>query len=284
MNTKHYTFSFLIHEIIAKEMKSWSQNKPEHPTLPTVTILMSHNPRIPFSTKRSSAAWARCVRMFFCCDTRTTACWHIPVHLQDNAAESSPCDTEDALQATWVLPSKKNLQTKRNKGQGELTEKKSHPGIEGNKRQHKMKSNSNPELEWRMKEVTELELAVSQIPQISPELWHWTHLDNAQFAGERVFPITSLSLHTQLSRQVHIWSTALLAHCLFRESKVSSAATTSHTLDEPTGTCCSHLALITRLWSKIIIYFSRKCQLQKFIKMFTNSKQIFWLKAMEIYI
>lgn len=198
MNTKHYTFSFLIHEIIAKEMKSWSQNKPEHPTLPTVTILMSHNPRIPFSTKRSSAAWARCVRMFFWCDTRTTACWHIPVHLQDNAAESSPCDTEDALQATWVLPSKKNLQTKRNKGQGELTEKKSHPGIEGNKRLHKMKSNSNPELEWRMKEVTELELEVSQVPQISPELWHWTHLDNAQFAGERVFPITSLSLHTQL--------------------------------------------------------------------------------------
>lgn len=116
MNTKHYTFSFLIHEIIAKEMKSWSQNKPEHPTLPTVTILMSHNPRIPFSTKRSSAAWARCVRMFFCCDIRTTACWHIPVHLQDNAAESSPCDTEDALQATWVLPSKKTCKLRETKG------------------------------------------------------------------------------------------------------------------------------------------------------------------------
>lgn len=56
----------------------------------------------------------------------------------------------------------KNLQTKRNKGEGELTEKKSHPGIKDNKRQNKMKSNSNPELKWRMKEMTELGLEVSQ--------------------------------------------------------------------------------------------------------------------------
>lgn len=57
----------------------------------------------------------------------------------------------------------KNLQTKRNKGQGQLTEKKSHPGIEDNKRQHKMKSNSNPELKWRMKEVTEVCQKVSEL-------------------------------------------------------------------------------------------------------------------------
>lgn len=30
------------------------------------------------------------------------------------------------------------------------------------------------------------------------QLWHWVHLGNAEAVGERVFPISSLSLHTRL--------------------------------------------------------------------------------------
>lgn len=56
----------------------------------------------------------------------------------------------------------KKLQTKRNKGQGEPTEKKSYPGFKDNKGQYKMKSSSNPEFKWRTKEVTDLGLEASQ--------------------------------------------------------------------------------------------------------------------------
>lgn len=56
----------------------------------------------------------------------------------------------------------KKLQTKRNKGQGEPTEKKSYPGFKDNKGQYKMKSSSNPELKWRTKKVTDLGLEASQ--------------------------------------------------------------------------------------------------------------------------
>lgn len=150
----------------------------------------------------------------------------------------------------------KNVQTKRNKGQGELTEQKSYPGIKDNKRQYKDEKQFKPRAQMENKRSDQTWAgSISEA-----ELWHLVHLDNAEAVGERVFPISSAH---SASREGHIWSAVLLAHCFFREPKVSSAANTSITLAEPTGACCSHLALIRWVWTKIMIYFSRKCQLQK---------------------
>lgn len=74
----------------------------------------------------------------------------------------------------------------------------------------------------------------------------------------------------------------------FCEPKVSSSATATRTQEELTGAqhllCCSQLAWLRGFWTKIIISFSRKCQLQKFTETSINSKQTFWWKAMEIYV
>ena len=79
------------------------------------------------------------------------------------------------------------------------------------------------------------------------------------------------------------------ASCLFFcKLKVSSSATATHPQEGPTGAqrhlCCSRLALIRWVWTKIITAFSTKCQLQKFTEMSMNAKQTFWWKAMEIYV
>lgn len=65
---------------------------------------------------------------------------------------------QDALQATWLYASKKR-ELRETKGS---EKKKLCPGIKDNKEQYKMKSNSNTELKWRMKEGTEVGLEVSQ--------------------------------------------------------------------------------------------------------------------------
>lgn len=75
----------------------------------------------------------------------------------------------------------------------------------------------------------------------------------------------------------------------FCEPQVSSStATATRKQVEPSRAlsllCCSQLALIRHVWTKIIIYFPRKYQLQKLNEKSINSKWTFWWKAMEIYV